>query len=238
MTEEGGDLRVALESEKPLDAAARREAALAVGSCLRLDLDLAGFHGLCERDPELAWAARTGAGRMLRAPTAFDDATMILATTNCSWALTRKITRTLAERYGENGALPSAARLRGLKPTDLRGASLGYRAPYLAALARAGDLERFRNDTRPTDEVRRDLLELPGFGPYAAENMLRLLGRFEHLALDSWVTRAWKKRYPRRQATERAILRRVEPFGEWRGLAFWLLVTEHWYGREAWRDKF
>ncbi|MCK6460461.1 MAG: Fe-S cluster assembly protein HesB, partial [Planctomycetes bacterium] len=98
------------------------------------------------------------------------------------------------------------------------------------------DLERLREDRRPTAELRRDLLEIPGFGPYAAENMLRLLGRFEHLALDSWVLRVWKERYGR--ATERAILRRVEPFGEWRGLAFWLLVTRHWYGRETWRDKF
>jgi 3-methyladenine DNA glycosylase/8-oxoguanine DNA glycosylase len=65
--------------------------------------------------------------------------------------------------------------------------------------------------------------------------MLRLLGRFEHLALDSWVTRAWKQRFPRRKATETAISRRLARYGAYRGLAFWLLVTEDWYGREAWR---
>lgn len=238
VTQEGAALKVALASEERLDAKARRAALDAVRSCLRLDLDLAGFWDACRRDPELAWAARAGAGRMLRAPTAFDDAVMTLATTNCSWALTRKITGTLAERYGENGALPTAARLSRVTAAELRGASLGYRAPYLAALARVGDLEGLRTDPRPTAEIRRALLDLPGFGPYAAENMLRLLGRFEHLALDSWVVRTWKEKYPRRKATERAILRRVEPFGEWRGLAFWLLVTRHWYGREAWRDKF
>jgi len=68
--------------------------------------------------------------------------------------------------------------------------------------------------------------------------MLRLVGRFEHLALDSWVMGAWKRLYPRRQATPRAMLRRVERFGEWRGLAFWLLLTAPWYRREPWRDKF
>lgn len=238
VTQGGGTLRVALASKAPLDAEARRAAVAAIRSCLRLDLDLSGFWEACRRDPALAWAARAGAGRLLRAPTAFDDALMTLATTNCSWALTRKITGALAERYGRNGALPTAARLSRVPPAELRGASLGYRAPYLAALARGGDLEGLRTDPRPTAEIRRALLELPGFGPYAAENMLRLLGRFEHLALDSWVLRTWREKYPRRQATERAILRRVEPFGEWRGLAFWLLVTAHWYGRDEWRDKF
>ncbi len=229
-------LRVSLASKAPLAATDRRRAVALIRSCLRLDLDLGDFHEACARDPELRWAAEKGAGRFLRAPTAFHDAVMTLATTNCSWALTRRIVGSLASAYGRNGALPSAARLRRATPAELRRASLGYRAPYLAALARGKDLERLREDRRPTAELRRDLLELPGFGPYAAENMLRLLGRFEHLALDSWVLRMWKERYGR--ATERAILRRVEPYGEYRGLAFWLLVTAHWYGREAWRDKF
>jgi N-glycosylase/DNA lyase len=234
--QEGKALRVTLASKRPLRAGDRQKAIAAVRSCLRLDLDLAAFHEACARDKDLRWAAEKGAGRFLRAPTAFSDAVMTLATTNCSWALTRKIVGSLAGAYGRNGALPSAARLRRVPAGELRRASLGYRAPYLAALARGRDLERLREDRRPTAELRRDLLELPGFGPYAAENMLRLLGRFEHLALDSWVLRVWRERYGR--ATERAILRRVEPYGEWRGLAFWLLVTRHWYGRETWRDKF
>jgi N-glycosylase/DNA lyase len=230
---------LAVTFDRPLDAASRRAAERAIRSCLRLDLDLTGFHALCRGDPELRWAARVGAGRMLRAPTVFADATMVLATTNCSWALTRRIVGSLAARYGENGALPDAGRLRAIPAAELRRtASLGYRAPYLAALARAGDLERYRADPRPTEELRRELLDLPGFGPYAAESMLRLLGRFEHLALDSWVLRSWKRKYPRRQATPRAIRNRVEGYGEWRGLAFWLLVTAHWYDREEWRDKF
>ncbi len=236
VTQEKGALRLALASERPLGAAARRAAVATVRSCLRLDLDLDRFHRMCRRDPDLAWAARAGAGRFLRAPLAFQDAVMTLATTNCSWALTRRITSTLAERYGENGTLPTAKRLCRVRPAELRRASLGYRAPYLAALARGRDLEGLRTDPRPTAEIRRSLLDLPGFGPYAAENMLRLLGRFEHLALDSWVLREWKEQYGR--ATERAILRRVEPFGEWKGLAFWLLVTAPWYRREVWRDGF
>ena len=38
----------------------------------RLDEDLSGFYGLVGDDPELAWSV-AGAGRMLRAPTVFED---------------------------------------------------------------------------------------------------------------------------------------------------------------------
>jgi hypothetical protein len=38
----------------------------------RLDEDLSGFYTLVGEDNELAWCAR-GAGRMLRAPTVFED---------------------------------------------------------------------------------------------------------------------------------------------------------------------
>ena len=61
---------------------------------------------------------------------------------------------------------------------------------------------------------------------------------FEHLALDSWVVARWKTLYPRRKPTEPAIARHLAPYGRWRGLALWLLLTEHWYHYESWRDKF
>lgn len=232
----GGHLTVTLDSRRAPTAAMRRAAAASIRSCLRLDLDLAPFWALCRDDPDLAWADRRKAGRLLRAPTAWADAMMLLATTNCSWALTRRILAALRARWGEDGALPTRARLARVPADALRRqAGLGYRAPYLAALARGPDLEPLRADPAPTDELYRRLLTLPGFGPYAAGNLLRLLGRFEHLALDSWVTAAWKRRFPRRRATETAIARHLRRYGEYRGLAFWLLLTEEWYGREDWR---
>lgn len=225
-----GGLPVVLESETDLPAARRREALRTLGSCLRFDLDLAPFWRLCREDGELGWASRVRAGRFLRAPTAFADAAMMLATTNCSWALTRRIVAALVEHWGEGGAFPSQEALAAVPEADLRRhASLGYRAPYLAALARGPGLEDLRNDGRPTEEVRCRLLGLPGFGPYAADNLLRLLGRFEHLALDSWVRARWKELHPRDRSLEAAIGRRFRRFGEWKGLALWLHVTEPWY---------
>mgnify|MGYP002624182927 CR=1 FL=1 len=239
VTERGGTLRARLESRRPLTPPARRRAIGALKECLRLDLDLDPFWTLCRKDPDLAWAPRLRAGRFLRAPTAFADAAMILATTNCSWALTRTIVRSLADRYGENGALPSQDRIARVSEAELRRTcSLGYRAPYLAALARGPDLEAFRTDASPTEDLRRKLLALPGFGPYAADNMLRLLGHFDYLALDSWVVKRWRELHPRRKPTESAINRHLARYGRWKGLALWLLCTAKWYRREAWRDKF
>ena len=206
-----------------------------VRACLQPDLDLRPFWRLTDSDPALDWVSKARAGGPLRAPTAFADATMVLATTNCSWALTTRMLRNLILRYGKNGAFPAQRRIARLAPSALRETGWGYRAPYLAALARGPDLEPLRTDRRPTEELRRLLLGLPGFGPYAADCMLRLLGRFEHLALDSWVTRVWQEKFPRRKATESAIRRQLARYREWTGLAFFLMITADWYDRADWK---
>ena len=73
----------------------RRRLVDTIATCLHFDLDLTEFWDLCRDDPDLAWVPGRRAGRFLRAPTAFGDAMMILATTNCSWALTRRIVSSL-----------------------------------------------------------------------------------------------------------------------------------------------
>jgi N-glycosylase/DNA lyase len=234
---EGDAIRV--RSARPLREAQKRAISKVVRGCLQLDLDLGPFWELCRSDPDLRWAAEARAGRFLRAPTAFADAAMVLATTNCSWALTRKIVGSLVREWGRGGAFPEKSRLAGVAAAEFRErAPLGYRAPYLEALARGPDLEALRSDRSPSPELRRRLLDLPGFGPYAAESLLRLLGRFDYLALDSWVVRRWKEMHPRREATPRALERRFARYGEWKGLALWLTVTSRWYGAAEWRDKF
>ncbi|MEM8885501.1 MAG: hypothetical protein AAGD14_15660 [Planctomycetota bacterium] len=193
----------------------------AAAGCLRFDLDLRAFWELCKDDPDLAWVPKAKAGRFLRAPSAFADAVMILATTNCTWALTKKMLRDLVERYGENGAFPSQERL-----ARARRYGFGYRDAYLRAMAKGPSWEHYRSDPRPTDELRRELLKVPGFGPYAVDNFLRSVGRFDGFAVDSMVRSRWKKLYPRGRSMERRFAR----FGEWRGLAMWLLITREWYG--------
>jgi 3-methyladenine DNA glycosylase/8-oxoguanine DNA glycosylase len=242
-----------------LSAAQAAEARAQLATCLALDEDLAAFHRVAaelERDraagrgkhlPDLRWAVARGAGRLLRSPTVFEDAVKTLCTTNCSWALTRAMTARLCELLGEPAPLggrtfPSAAAMARVPERFYRDEiRAGYRAPFLAALARdvasgALDLEALRQAAEPTEALLRRLLALQGFGPYAAEHLLRLLGRHDHLALDSW-TRAKlaRLRGRRRVPTDRALRRWYAPYGRWAGLAMWLEATADWHGdRPTW----
>jgi N-glycosylase/DNA lyase len=237
-------------------AAEAREARAAMRTCLALDEDLAAFRARAaaleaarsagKKDlPDLRWALARGAGRLLRSPTVWEDAVKTLCTTNCTWALTRVMVRNLCERLGEES--PSGARTfptpaaMASRPERFYRESIraGYRAPYLVALARAVaagrlDLEALRRSPASTDDLGRTIRALAGFGPYATEHLLRLLGRHDHLALDSWVRgKLARLRGRRRPPSDRAMRRWYAGYGPWAGLAMWLEVTADWHAPPA-----
>jgi N-glycosylase/DNA lyase len=222
------------------EAATRRRLAAASARMLNLDLDLSGFHDTARGIDPLAWIAETGAGRLLRSPTLFEDLVKLVLTTNCSWAFTTRMVRALVRLAGTpcadgRRAFPTPVALAALGEARLRdGVRAGYRAPLLAALAdrvASGEVdpEGWEHDTRPAAELRRELLELPGVGAYVAENMLRLLGRPCGLALDSWLRATYSRLYHEgRQVTDRTIGRRYARCGGWAGLALWCDLTREW----------
>ena len=68
----------------------------------------------------------------------------------------------------------------------------GYRSPYLLELAKrvaSGklDLEAWRSSPLTTKELFEEMRGVKGVGPYAAGNIMRLVGRYDYLGLDSWV---------------------------------------------------
>ena len=212
---------------------------------LNLDEDLSGFYGLAAEDPDLAWVT-TGAGRMARAPTVFEDVIKTLATTNCSWALTTKMVTTLVRELGEPvpGAPEGDWRGRAF-PTPQAMAEqderfyrevvrAGYRAPHFVALARGAadgtlDLESLRDTEVPDEEVEERLLALPGIGPYAAAHVGLTLGRYRKLILDSWTRPTFARLAGyRRVPKDTTIARRFKRFGPWAGLAFWCFLTRAW----------
>jgi hypothetical protein len=85
----------------------------------------------------------------------------------------------------------------------------------------------------PTSELVKQIKGVKGVGNYAAENLLKLLGRYDGLALDSW-TRAkfFKVRNNGRKANDKRIARYYARFNEWRGLALWCDVTRDWLYEE------
>ena len=207
---------------------------------LRLDDNLDEFYQITDADPSFNWISQQGAGRMLRSPTVFEDLLKMICTTNCSWSLTEKMVTGIVENLGREAkdgrrTFPSAQAL-ALMPlkffTDEVRA--GYRAPYLKELAdrvASGelDVEAWLNSPLSTAELIKDMKRVKGVGDYAAENLLKLIGRYDGLALDSW-TRAkfFKVRNAGRKATDKKIARYYSRFNEWRGLALWCDMTRDW----------
>jgi 3-methyladenine DNA glycosylase/8-oxoguanine DNA glycosylase len=164
-----------------------------------------------------------------------------LCTTNCSWSLTRVMVSRLVENLGlaapsGRRAFPDAETMAKKNERFYRDlVRSGYRAPHLVKIARdvsSGklDLESFRA-IEDTGELREKLLALPGIGPYAAENLLRLLGHYDFLGLDSWCRGRLKELYPRTRDVDRFAARRYKPFGRFMGLAMWLDLTRHWHDK-------
>jgi N-glycosylase/DNA lyase len=202
---------------------------------LDLRADLSSFHSLCAGDPRFAWVARRGAGRILRAPTLFEDAVKVLATTNCTWGLTKLMVTNLIERFDRGGAFPDAPFVAGLSARALAAAKWGYRAPYLAAFARrvaSGklDLARWEDPGLPDEEVEKEIRAEKGFGPYAADTLGRLLGRHRRLGLDAWSRKkVVSLRFRGRAVKDARVARFYAPFGPHAGLAFWLDMTRDWH---------
>lgn len=231
ITEHEGKLRI--------DGSADRGLTKAVAHMFRLDEDLSVFYDLV-RESNLSWCA-TGAGRMLRAPTVFEDVVKTICTTNTAWSGTRKMTAALVDNLGveaPGGArtFPTATAMAKADDAFYRDVvRAGYRGPYLRTLAidvAEGriDLEGLNDRELPDDEVAERLLALPGVGQYAAAHvMLTSLGRYSRLVLDSWTRPTYCKLAGARSALKDATIeRRFKAYGEWAGLAFWLYLTRSW----------
>ena len=213
-----------------------------VRSMLRMDEPLEEFYALCRKEPHLRWVPKKQAGRMLRSATAFEDVVKTLFTTNCSWALTKIQTENLVKKLGTplgNGvfSFPTPDRIAGVTERWLRKElSCGYRAPYLLELCRAitkkqRDVEMLRHMPGPTQEVYDALTSMKGIGHYAAGNLLKLLGRYDHLGIDSWVRTkfAEQHRNGRKVTKDDVIERHYDRYGRWRGLVCTMEVTADWH---------
>ena len=240
ITMRGGKGHVALSPSRRLNKTDAARVLRDARHILRLDDDLAPFYLATGAVPEFEWIGKQGAGRMLRSPTVFEDLVKMICTTNCSWSLTEKMVTGLVESLGRESddgrksfPPPQAMAAMPVKfyVDEVRA---GYRAPYLKELAdrvASGelDVETWLSSDLPTPELVKQIKGVKGAGNYAAENLLKLLGRYDGLALDSW-TRAkfFKVRNNGRKANDKKIERYYSRFKEWRGLALWCDVTRDW----------
>ena len=229
-----------INTSRRLSQAAAKKVIADVRHMLRLDDNITAFYRLLVADNDFNWIPTQGAGRLLRSPTVFEDLVKMICTTNCSWALTQKMVTGLVENLGRESSngdrtfpTPEAMALMPLKfyVNEVRA---GYRSEYLKLLAdrvACGelDVEAWLTSPLSTPELMNELRGVKGVGPYAAENLLKLLGRYDGLALDSW-TRAkfFSVRNNGRKTTDKKIARYYSRFKEWRGLALWCDMTRDW----------
>jgi len=236
----GRSLVANIPGEKRLVPDRRRELTTVTRAIFRIDQEMKPFYAAAALHREFAWIRRLGAGRLLRAPSVFEDTVKLICTTNCSWSLTKMLTRNLCETLGRGPAggrtFPTphamAAMSEKFYRTKIRA---GYRSPYLLELARrvAGgdlDIERWRDQGVPPGVIREEIGSVKGVGPYAAANILKLIGRYDELGIDSWCRKQFSTMHGRgRRVKDSVIEKHYEKFGEWKGLFLWLDLTKEWY---------
>lgn len=225
---------VIVETDK-LDKKERGEVVDKVDWMFGLDMEFARFYSASRGEPKLKRVKQRSLGRVLRSPTVFEDVLKTILTTNTLWGATKNMTRKLVDHYGaslegepEKRAFPNPASIAASSPEVLKEAvRVGYRAPAIHQLATRVatgqlDLESLKTSTIPTLELRKQLLTINGVGPYAAANLLMILGRHDFIPIDSYalkmVSHEWYEGEP---ITAKEVEKRFEKWGEFKGLAFW-----------------
>ncbi len=200
----------------------------------RLDCDLSDFYRLAKNNHR-KWIVERKMGRLLRSQTVFEDLIKLILTTNCNWQFTRLMVENLMKLVGNNGLFPTpealAKKTEAFYRTKIRS---GYRSPHLRSIGKmivSGKLnpESWRNSPLPTAELRKEILKVPGAGPYVADNLLKFLGRNEFLGLDSWARAKLKQEWRLKKApSDKEISRTYEIFGAYKGLMLWCDLTKDW----------
>ena len=240
ITDDDGNLTIALDKAVINKEKIERD----VRHILRMDEDMGEFYGIAADVAGTRWVSAIGAGRMLRSATVFEDMVKTMCTTNCSWALTRKMVENLVGKLGTPAggkakAFPTAEAMASVDEDFYRNEiKAGYRSPFFLELARkvAGgeiDPENFLHSDLPTDELKKEIKNIKGFGDYAADNLLKLLGRYDGLALDSWLrSRFYDKHNRKKTCPDKKILKHYGKFGKWQGLMIWCDMTEDWFSEK------
>jgi 3-methyladenine DNA glycosylase/8-oxoguanine DNA glycosylase len=230
----GNVLVATVATHRDLPAEDRKLLRNLIARSLALDMDTSALLARAEKvGAAYADMVQRGAGRMLRSPTLWEDAAKTLFTTNCTWALTRKMCSAACSRFFSqptpSGAFPFPPPQAFLSPRveELkRSLPVGYRAGYLKHLARrfAADpsLGGLETKALPYAEAARIVGAAKGFGSYATNHLLLLAGYYEEIPVDTVVTAYLKKAHRVRKPLS-FIKRHYARWGRYR---WWGLTLE------------
>ncbi len=181
-------LELTISSAEPLPAVQVDEVRERVTWRLSLDEDLRPFYAMAEGDAVLSASIGYNFGaKGKRAYSMFDGLIDVILFQNTAFRRVYAIRANLAAAFGDpfvSGgrvyhAAPTPAQLAVAPLEAIRAAKVGYRDRYVKGVAQAVaggvDLEPLRQ--RPADEARRELMRLPGVGPYTAGLALIIAAR-------------------------------------------------------------
>lgn len=228
-------------ADRALTAPERAAAKAMLVRMLRLDEDadhIAGFHAV---DPRFAACGR---GRVMRSATLFEDVLKTVTSCNVTWPSTVAMNRKLCRVFGKKSAsglyaFPSAAKLARARVAALRArCSVGYRDARIVQLAsmwtrntKRGGIDSSAWQSMTDDGVFDALQELPGIGPYAAANIMQLLGRYARLPLDTESVRHGKTVLGFKGSSAQ-IMKKVHnhfaPFGDHAFRSYWFELWDHY----------
>jgi 3-methyladenine DNA glycosylase/8-oxoguanine DNA glycosylase len=137
---------------------------------------------------------------------------------------------TLGDSLDEKNAFPTPEQVLAKSVEELeKQTGTGYRAKYIRSLAEAiasgFDPESLRNPALSYEEIYEQVRALRGFGSYSASYVLKLLGRFERIGIDTVIRRYFKEIAGQTNATDDDINAYYERFGEFKGLVAWWEVS-------------
>jgi len=221
---------LSVKFDRAITRAERTQANQQIARMLRLDEDhehVASFHAADDR-----WK-KAGRARLFRSPTLFEDVLKTITSCNVAWPSTIKMNQRLCEVVGPGGSFPTAAKLARIKPGTLRArCSVGYRDKRMVELAalftpgRRGSVDQqwMEDPATSDDDLHEALLELPGIGPYAAANIMQLMGRYARLPLDTESVRHGRN-ILKYKGTSAQVMKKVHkhyaPFGDQAFRSYW-----------------
>lgn len=228
-----------IQTDRSVSASEARTIQASLSRMLRLDESaehIAEFHAL---DPRFQ---KSGRGRLMRSASLFEDVIKTVTSCNVAWPSTIIMNRRLCETTGRPAAtdapggrhaFPTPEKLARVRPATLRSrCSVGYRDARIVELAKMfarGDIDPawLQSPETSDDAVHDALVQWPGIGPYAAANIMQLLGRYARLPLDSESVRHGRDVLGFKGSPAQ-IMRKVrdhfEPFGSHRFRSYWFEV--------------
>jgi len=226
----GADL--ACTSDRRLAKREITEASGLIARMLRLDDDATTIRAYHKVDPRFK---ALGRGRLFRSPTLFEDIIKTVTSCNVQWPSTVVMNERLCAVVGDGGAFPSARKLARARASTLRArCRVGYRDRRIIELSEmfaSGEIDpHWCEDPATSDEdLREFLIDLPGIGPYAAANIMQLLGRYHLLPLDSESVRHGKAILGM-EGSDKAIMKMIDahfaPFGPHKFRSYWFELWE------------